>query len=191
MPHSTASLVKPSLYLLTILSPASSQAHSTSLLSEHLWAFVSIRITSGASQKRFPIDLWTKNDTCHISKQRMFQPTSHHTTATPTVSPERSWGGNRMPDIKPSATAAAPWWYTLRRLRMRKHMILTQTDEMHIKGMISISPDSLIFPYINFLTWDACFSLINNNLFMFWLPDLCCKNSCISWLLLHLFGAVP
>ena len=39
----------------------------------------------------------------------------------------------------------------------------------HRKGLIS-------------LTWDVWFSLIINNLLMFWLPALCCKNSHTSWL---------
>ena len=34
---------------------------------------LSIKITSEASQKRFPIDLCTKNATCRISKQRSLQ----------------------------------------------------------------------------------------------------------------------
>ena len=45
---------------------------------------------------------------------------------------------------------------------------------IHRKGLIS-------------LTWDIWFSLIINNLLMFWLPALCCKNSQTSWL----FKAVP
>ena len=34
------------------------------------------------------------------------------------------------------------------------------------------------------------FSLINSNLLLFWPPGFCCKNSYISWLFPHLFGAV-
>ena len=45
---------------------------------------------------------------------------------------------------------------------------------IHRKGLIS-------------LTWDVWFSLIINNLLMFWLPALCCKNSHTFWL----FKAVP
>ena len=48
-----------------------------------------------------------------------------------------------------------------------------------MKGMISVSPDSCIFPYIekplNSLTWDIWFPLINNNLLLFRLPALCVK----------------
>ena len=41
------------------------------------------------------------------------------------------------------------------------------------------------------LTWDIRFSLINSKLLMFCPPDLCCKNSDISWFLPYFFGAVP
>ena len=66
--------------------------------------------------------LWTKNVTC----QRMLWPSSHHVTAMSMVSPEGTQDRNRMPTIKPSATAATPvpQQCTLRRLRMRKHRIL-------------------------------------------------------------------
>ena len=76
----------------------------------------------------------------------MLQPSSHHITATSTVSPEGTQDRNRTPAIKPSATAAHPA-KTLRRLRMGKHKILAQIAEVHIKGMTSVSPDFCIFPY--------------------------------------------
>ena len=43
---------------------------------------------------------------------------------------------------------------------------------------------------LNSLTWVIWFSLINNNLFTFRLPALCCKNSYILQLPPHLRGAV-
>ena len=56
-----------------------------------------------------------------------------------------------------------------------------QIAEVHIKGMISVSPDYRIFPYsekaLNSFTWDIWLSLINNNLLMFRLPALFCKTS--------------
>ena len=56
-----------------------------------------------------------------------------------------------------------------------------QIAEVHIKGMISVSPDSPIFPYsekaLNSFTWDIWLSLVNNNLLMFRLPALCCKTA--------------
>ena len=42
---------------------------------------------------------------------------------------------------------------------------------------------------LNSLHWATLFFLIKSNLLMFWLPDLCCKNLCISWLLPYLFGS--
>ena len=67
-----------------------------------------------------------------------------------------------------------------------------QTAEVPVKGMILVSASSRIFSYIEKcqITWDAWFSLINSNLLIFWLPDLCCKNSCISKPLPSLLGPV-
>lgn len=60
--------------------------------------------------------------------KKMLQPPRHHITV-PHPHPNReSWwntDGHRMPAIKPSATAASPSPYTLRRLRMGKYQILT------------------------------------------------------------------
>ena len=59
---------------------------------------------------------------CHISKQRMLQSSSHH-------------------------IRAIPKGQALRRLRMSKHRILAPDRWVYIKGMISVSPESCIFPY--------------------------------------------
>ena len=68
--------------------------------------------------------------------------------------------------------------------------------KVHIKGMISMSPESCIFTNIekllNSLTRDIWFSVINSgNLLMFQLPGLCYKHPHILWLLPYLFGALP
>ena len=62
---------------------------------------------------------------------------------------------------------------------------------MHIKGRITMSPGSCIFPYkaLNSLTWDVCFSLTNSNLSTFGLPGFCWENY-TSRLLPYLLGAV-
>ena len=56
-----------------------------------------------------------------------------------------------------------------------------QIAEMHMKGMISVSPDSLHLSIqrtaLNSLTSEEWFSLINNNLLILRLPALCCKTS--------------
>ena len=55
-----------------------------------------------------------------------------------------------------------------------------QIAETGVKGMISVNPDSCIFPYmekLNSLNWDIWFPLINNNLLMFRPLALCCKTS--------------
>ena len=52
--------------------------------------------------------LWMKNTACHISKQRMVQPSSHHTIVTPTVSPEGIHDGGRMPPQSSSQSCSHP-----------------------------------------------------------------------------------
>ena len=76
---------------------------------------------------------------CHISKQRMLLPSSHHITAAMMVSPEGTQDTNRIPTPK-----GAPWgdpgWESPR--------YWPQIAEVHIKGMVSINPDSFVFQYI-------------------------------------------
>ena len=55
--------------------------------------------------------------------------------------------------------------------------------KVHIKGLI-------LQKGTKFLNLRYLFSSIKSNL-MFRLPEFCCRNSYISWLLLYLFGAVP
>ena len=87
-----------------------------------------------------------KNVACHISKQRMLQPSSHHIRATPKGSPEGTQDTNRMPAIKPlqpprnSAPRGDSGW--------ENTGFWPRIAEVHIKGMISTSPDFCIFPYI-------------------------------------------
>ena len=52
-----------------------------------------------------------KNIACHISKQRVLQPSSHHITASLMVSPEGTQDGNMMPTIYQSTAAATPVVY--------------------------------------------------------------------------------
>ena len=135
-----------------------------------------------------------KNVACHITKQRMLQPWSHHITASLTVSPEGTQDRNRLPPIKPSATAATSQWCTLRRLRMRQHRILAPGSWGTYQRNDFNEPWLLHLPIhrkmLNSLTWGVWFSLINSELLMFLLPGFCCKNSYISWLLPHLFKEV-
>ena len=52
---------------------------------------------------------------------------------------------------------------------MRKQDTGPRIAEMHMKGMISVTPDSCIFSIhrkvVNSLTWDIWFSLIHKNTF--------------------------
>ena len=115
-----------------------------------------------------------KNVPCHISKQRMLQPSSHRIIATPMVSPAGTQDGDKWAaHCQALSHCSHPQLCTLRTLRMVKSRILAQIAEVHIKGIISVSPDSCIFPYIEkwkFLWLEIIwFSLINNNLLMSWL----------------------
>ena len=75
--------------------------------------------------------------------------------------------------------------------QMRNHRTLApESWEVHMEAMISASPDVSIFSYRDSPTWDVWFSLINSNLFIFWLPGLCCKNPCAPWILPCLSEAV-
>ena len=65
-------------------------------------------------------------------------------------------------------------WYTLRRLKMRKHRILAPDGWAARLLHLPICRKLL-----NSLTWDIWFSLIINNLLMFRLPGLCWKSSYI------------
>lgn len=117
----------------------------------------------------------------------MLQPSIHHIIATPMVIYEKTQDGSRMPAIKSSATVATPQRCSLRRLRARKHRILTPDSWSTYQSSDSGEPRFLHIPKdskgvsINSLTWAILFSLIKSNFLMFWLC-VCCKNSYISWL---------
>ena len=134
-----------------------------------------------------------KNIACHIGKQRMWQPSSHHITATLMVSPEGTQDGNMMPTIKSSDTAATPQRSTARKLKVRKHRILAPESWGAYRRNDFSEPRLLHLPIhrkaLNSLTWDVWFSLINSNLSNYLV--LVAKNASISWLLPHLLGAVP
>ena len=107
------------------------------------------KIPSEASQKRFPIDLCTKNATCRISKQRSLQ---HQ--AIPLQPPQSAPRDLRVETgclpIKLSATRATP--PLSRALEETPDEKVQDTGpsiaEVHIRGMISMSPDPCILPYI-------------------------------------------
>ena len=136
-----------------------------------------------------------KNIACHISKQRMLQPSSHHISVTLAVSPEGTEDRNRLPAIKSAASAATPQRCALRELGMRSHRTPAPGGwGAHQRNDFS-EPRLLHLPIhrkaLNSLTWSIWLPLVNNNLLMFRLPGLCCKNSYIPWLPPCLFGAVP
>ena len=134
-----------------------------------------------------------KNPTCHISKHRMLQSSSHHAI---TLQLPRRWTLRELRietgcPVFSSQPLLPPRWGT-QRVRTRKHRILVpegwgahQMDDFSKPLHLPICREVL-----NSLTWDVLFSLINSDLVIFPLPGLCCKNSYISWLLPYLFGAV-
>ena len=80
---------------------------------------------------------------------------SHQTIATPYGEPQGSLGSEKKTQYVP------------------------QIAEVHMKGMISVSPDSCIFPYTESTKFLNLGYLVffNDNLLMFRLPALCCKTS--------------
>ena len=57
----------------------------------------------------YSLELCLNRCHCHVSKQRMLQPSSHLRTATPMVSPEGTQAGNRMPTVSQPAAADTPY----------------------------------------------------------------------------------
>ena len=56
--------------------------------------------------------------------------------------------------------------------------------KVHIKGVVSMSPDSSIFSFVESSNLRMfVFSLVNLNILVFQPLGFCCKNFCISWLL--------
>ena len=93
--------------------------------------------------------VWMKYIACRISKQRMLQPSSHHIIAAPMVSPEGTQDGDKQAaHCQALRYCRHPQLCTLRGFRMEKSRRLAQIAEVHFKGMISVSPDSCFFPYI-------------------------------------------
>ena len=66
-------------------------------------------------------------------------------------------------------------------------LVKNQIAEVHIKGRVSVSPNSCLFPYteklLNSLTWDFWFSFLNGSLLTFKLPDLLLQK--LLYILVH------
>ena len=118
---------------------------------------------------------------------------------TPTVNDGEPGGNSGRKEYLPSSshqTAATPYRVPWGNSGCEITGYWPQTAKVHIKRMISMNPESCIFPNIekplNSLTRDIWFSEINSgNILMFQLPGLCYKHPHISWLLPYLFGALP
>ena len=92
-----------------------------------------------------------QNVVCHISKQRMLQPSSHYIKLPRmwALSPEGTQDGDKW-------AAGCPLPSPSSRQLLQPSQICTwensgywpQIAEVHIKGMVLVSPDSCICPYI-------------------------------------------
>ena len=80
------------------------------------------------------------------------------------LKPNRKWEVKHFLHISKQECYSHWWfqsstmsWWALRKIRMWKHRIVAP-DSWEIKGTVSVSPDSCIFPHIwkvlNYLTWD-------------------------------------
>ena len=69
-------------------------------------------------------------------------------TAAQKVSPEETWNRNRTPLIEPSVPVANPPTIQPDKTERDGTVYWPQIAEVHIKGMISMSPECCIFPYI-------------------------------------------
>ena len=96
----------------------------------------------------FTLLLWVKNVACHISKQRTLQPSSHHITAVPKVSPDGTQDRNRMLSLSHKPLQPPPNGAPWRGLGWENTGYWPQIAEVHIKGMISIRPEFCIFPHL-------------------------------------------
>ena len=77
-----------------------------------------------------------------------------------------------------------PRMCTLRGFRMKSNRYWPWIVKVHIKGVVSMSPDSSIFSFVESSNLRMfAFSLVNLNLLVFQPLGFCCKNFCISWLL--------
>ena len=129
---------------------------------------------------------------CHISKQRMLWASNHHITASPMVrmNPEGTQEGKK--EYPPSnsqllqPSTSPPRWCSLRKLRIRKHRTVVPDNRGTYQRNDFSEPRLLQLPIhrkaLNSSLCNICLSLTKNNILMFWLPDLCCKNSYISYL---------
>ena len=130
---------------------------------------------------------------CHISKQRMLQPSSHY--SCPRGEPQGSLGWRLMACLPPSPQPLQPFPAVLpgRFPDGKEQAADTRQPRYLSKGWYQWAQTLYLHIHrkvLNSLTWHIWFSLINSNLLKFWPLGLCCKNFYISWVLLSLFRAV-
>ena len=126
-------------------------------------------------------NLWRRNVTCQVIKQRMLQPSSCHITAAPLREfrmETECWSWS-------SQLLQPPLWCTLRRLRMRKHRILApdswgacQRNDFNEPRLASCYTQKSA----DFITLRCLVFFNEHNLLMFWLPSPCCTNPFVSCL---------
>ena len=140
----------------------------------------------------FSKQMWRKNVTCKVSKQRMLQPSSHQPLQLPWrwALKELRMETDRLPATKASATAPtvhpegirdgkeqvnAPWFLKRQRNYFNKPRLL------HL---------SIFRKALNSWTWEVWFSLITSN---FWCSDymvFVAQTPICPWLIPFPFGAI-
>lgn len=127
-----------------------------------------------------------KHATCHISKQRILQLSSHHLRTTLTVRREEAQDKNRMPTSKHRHCSHTPYeerdsWSLS--LPMRCWNLMTKMSYFSEPRLIHSS-----FPHrkmLNSLPWGVWLSLCFDVL----PPSSLLQNLCVSWFLPYLLGA--
>ena len=96
-----------------------------------------------------------------------------------TVEPWGNSGKKRIPAIQQPWDYRHSLWWTLKKLRMWKYMILAPDSWGTYQRQDFREPRLLHLPIhrkvLNSLTWDIWFSFIYNDFLMLRLPALCCK----------------
>ena len=137
---------------------------------------------------------------CHFCKQSRLQPESHQPLQqAPVVYPEGNSRWRKTGCPMPQVTQPPPTVHPKGNSRWRKIRHWLYIVKMYIKGIISMSPDSCIFPYkkkkstkmtnLRYLGWEAI--VISNNLLMFCYMSSFSQQKCLYILAPRLFGRVP
>ena len=120
-----------------------------------------------------------KNTSCHINKQRMLQPSSHHTTAFPEGSLEGTQDRNGMPAIQqynscshPHGTSWGDTGWESTGYWPPESWGAHQRNDFSEPRLLAFSHTKKSTQLFNL----RCLVLSNSHLLMFRLPNLCCEE---------------